>query len=156
MHLMLICDINVEPTILVEECIVCCLECIVWDIFFCLCTVSSVLHGWLDLFCLFLCWHAVWWTVNLREPVTHFCSGMASGRRNIYHRGSGGTPLPSSYRNKALLIIAVTALYTAYLYHSGMSSGWAPIGMTRSKRYYCSRWPSSPFLYLPSHSFIFW
>jgi len=43
-------------------------------------------------------------------------------RRNVNlhgHRGSGGNPLPSSYRNKALLIVAATALYTAFLYHSG-------------------------------------
>ena len=45
MHLLLIYDINVEPTILVEECIVCCLECIVWVKSFVLCAVSSVLHG---------------------------------------------------------------------------------------------------------------
>lgn len=46
---------------------------------------------------------------------------MAYDRRNLnlYHRGGGGSPLPSSYRNKALLIIAATALYTAFLYHSG-------------------------------------
>ncbi|KAL7537636.1 hypothetical protein ACHAXR_012007 [Thalassiosira sp. AJA248-18] len=46
---------------------------------------------------------------------------MAYDRRslNLYHRGGGGTPLPSSYRNKALLIVAATAAYTAFLYHSG-------------------------------------
>ena len=37
-----------------------------------------------------------------------------------YHRGGGGNPLPSSYRNKALLVVAATAAYTAFLYHSGM------------------------------------
>jgi len=43
---------------------------------------------------------------------------MAYGRRAIhYHRG--GNALPSSYRNKALLIVGATALYTAFLYHSG-------------------------------------
>lgn len=50
---------------------------------------------------------------------------MAYDRRNLnlYHRGGGGgAPLPSSYRNKALLIIGATALYTAFLYHSGMLS----------------------------------
>jgi hypothetical protein len=31
----------------------------------------------------------------------------------------GGNPLPPSYRNKALLIIAAIAVYTAFLYHSG-------------------------------------
>jgi hypothetical protein len=41
---------------------------------------------------------------------------------NLYHRGGGGgAPLPSSYRNKALLIVAATAIYTAFLYNSGMS-----------------------------------
>lgn len=42
-------------------------------------------------------------------------------RSSRYSRGvaSPGTPLPSSYRNKALLIVAATALYTAFLYHSG-------------------------------------
>mmetsp|Transcript_39371 Transcript_39371/g.72116 ORF Transcript_39371/g.72116 Transcript_39371/m.72116 type:complete len:584 (-) Transcript_39371:160-1911(-) len=45
---------------------------------------------------------------------------MARSNLNIYHRGGGGgNALPSSYRNKALLIIAATALYTAFLYHSG-------------------------------------
>ena len=46
---------------------------------------------------------------------------MAYDRRNLnlYHRGGGGNPLPSSYRNKALLIVGATALYTAFLYHSG-------------------------------------
>ena len=39
---------------------------------------------------------------------------------NLYHRGGGGSPLPSSYRNKALLIVAATALYTAFLYHTGV------------------------------------
>lgn len=34
-------------------------------------------------------------------------------------RGGGGNPLPPSYRNKALLIIAAIAVYTAFLYHSG-------------------------------------
>eukprot|EP01082_Thalassiosira_pseudonana_P003589 g3184.t1 g3184 contig12:1584654-1586845(+) len=38
--------------------------------------------------------------------------------RRHYNRGSGN-PLPSSYRNKALLIITLTALYTAFLYRSG-------------------------------------
>ena len=50
---------------------------------------------------------------------------MAYDRRNLnlYHRGGGGgAPLPSSYRNKALLIVGATALYTAFLYHSGMLS----------------------------------
>jgi hypothetical protein len=50
---------------------------------------------------------------------------MAYDRRNLnlYHRGGGGgAPLPSSYRNKAFLIVGATALYTAFLYHSGMSS----------------------------------
>jgi hypothetical protein len=44
-------------------------------------------------------------------------------RRNLnpyFHRGgSGGNPLPSSYRNKAFLIVMATALYAAFLYHSG-------------------------------------
>lgn len=46
---------------------------------------------------------------------------MAYGRRDInhYHRGVNSNSLPSSYRNKAILIIGATALYTAFLYHSG-------------------------------------
>jgi len=51
----------------------------------------------------------------------YFTDIMARSNLNIYHRGGGGgNALPSSYRNKALLIIAATALYTAFLYHSGM------------------------------------
>ena len=48
---------------------------------------------------------------------------MAYDRRNLnlYHRGGGGgNPLSSSYRNKAILIVGATALYTAFLYNSGM------------------------------------
>jgi len=47
---------------------------------------------------------------------------MAYDRRNLnlYHRGGGGGGISSSYRNKALLIVAATALYTAFLYNSGM------------------------------------
>ena len=46
---------------------------------------------------------------------------MAYGRRDInhYQRGVNPNALPSSYRNKAILIIGATALYTAFLYHSG-------------------------------------
>ena len=43
-------------------------------------------------------------------------------RRNLnpyFHRGGGGNPLPSSYRNKAYLIVMATALYAAFLHHSG-------------------------------------
>lgn len=45
-------------------------------------------------------------------------------RRNLnpyFHRGGGGggNPLPSSYRNKAFIIVLATALYAAFLYHSG-------------------------------------
>ncbi len=43
-------------------------------------------------------------------------------RRNLnpyFHRSGGGNPLPSSYRNKAFLIVIATALYAAFLYHSG-------------------------------------
>jgi len=42
-------------------------------------------------------------------------------RRVVYRGGNpgAGTSLSSSYRNKALLIVAATALYTAFLYHSG-------------------------------------
>jgi len=51
-----------------------------------------------------------------------WCSSQKTMRSSRYSRGvaSPGTPLPSSYRNKALLIVAATALYTAFLYHSGM------------------------------------
>ena len=47
---------------------------------------------------------------------------MAYDRRNLnlYHRGGSGGGISSSYRNKALLIVAATALYTAFLYNSGM------------------------------------
>jgi len=39
---------------------------------------------------------------------------------SMYRRPrGGGNPLPPSYRNKALLIIAAIAVYTAFLYHSG-------------------------------------
>lgn len=46
---------------------------------------------------------------------------MAYDRRNLnlYHRGGSGGGISSSYRNKALLIVAATALYTAFLYNSG-------------------------------------
>lgn len=46
-------------------------------------------------------------------------------RRNLnpyFHRGGsvgGGNPLPTSYRNKAFLIVMATALYAAFLHHSG-------------------------------------
>lgn len=60
-------------------------------------------------------------------PASHFeawnalalCTCIMYGGRRSYHRG-GGNPLPSSYRNKALILITATALYTAWLYHSGM------------------------------------
>eukprot|EP00804_Cyclotella_cryptica_P025943 CCRYP_002775-RB/>CCRYP_002775-RB protein AED:0.23 eAED:0.23 QI:0/0.87/0.88/1/0.75/0.77/9/104/612 len=64
---------------------------------------------------------------SLHKPYIHLllvaswrpmvCCIMHGGRRT-YYRG-GGNPLPSSYRNKALLLISATALYTAWLYHSG-------------------------------------
>lgn len=38
--------------------------------------------------------------------------------RRPYYRG--GNPLPTSYRNKALLIIGATVLYTAWLHQKGM------------------------------------
>ena len=43
---------------------------------------------------------------------------MHVSRSPTYRRG-GGSPLPSSYKNKALIIIFATAIYTAWLYHSG-------------------------------------
>ena len=68
---------------------------------------------------------------NFQRGKNHFfhpasyilCRTMAYDRRNLnlYHRGGGGgNPLSSSYRNKAILIVGATALYTAFLYNSGM------------------------------------
>lgn len=48
-------------------------------------------------------------------------------RRNFnpyFHRGGGGNPLPPSYRNKAFLIVMATAMYAAFLYHSGTYHRW--------------------------------
>ena len=49
---------------------------------------------------------------------------MAYGRRNInfYQRGAvGGDSLPlSSYRNKVLVFLVATAVYTAFLWKSGV------------------------------------
>jgi len=50
---------------------------------------------------------------------------------SMYRRPrGGGNPLPPSYRNKALLIIAAIAVYTAFLYHSGKYRLWCNLVVT--------------------------
>ena len=64
-------------------------------------------------------------TASLTESSTSNNQQMAYGRRtiNFYQRGAvGGDSVPlSSYKNKILVFLAATAVYTAFLWKSGGS-----------------------------------